>query len=824
MGKIELLAPAGNFEALAAAVESGADAVYLGGNKFNARAFADNFDGDTLVKAVSYAHIRGARVFVTINILLSDRELAEAMEYIGFLYNIGVDAIIIQDVALLKLASEAFPGLELHCSTQMTVHNSEGARYYAGMGAKRIVLARELSLAEVKGIIENTGVETEVFIHGALCVSYSGQCLMSSLIGGRSGNRGRCAQPCRRKYSLYDFDTDRVMEENRNRHLLSTRDLNTYRRLEELVASGVASLKIEGRMKKPEYVAIVVKHYRDELDRIMGKGNHSEPEAEYELKSAFNREFTEGYLFGKRNKDIVSIERPDNRGIPLGRIIGQKGDIASLKVEAGYLNDGDGIEIISAKGRSTGTIISGIRVAGQNVKTARKGETAEIFIRDRVEAGSLVNKTLDCLLDRKAREEYSPENKKKIEVFYFVSAAAGEYPSITVRDNDGNKVSYTDQDKAEEAVKAPTLPEKVIEQLSKTGDTPYIMEAEEVSIAENCFIPARQLNRMRREVLELLSKKRSMPFARPVINVNAASYLKAVLPIGKPAVSKKIEYAAGVRNREGAVSAYESGADTVYLLSEVYQGDIAADAAELGLYSKAKGKSLFYVLPNIVRDRDFDKLNKRLEAITESIGTDIFGLVISASGQLELARRLRIKRLRMNYTMGLFNSVAAGHYVMEGAEAIGLSPELTLLQIRDIAPKLMVPVEAVVYGYLPVMTTEYCPVSTGADGCDQMGGCKNRNYGIIDEKRKVFRIVRLDSCRTQILNADVLFLAEELSDIISSGVSILRGDFYFESPEEIGRIIKLYRNHSIMDRDDSVLAEKIKGKGFTKGHFYRGVD
>jgi putative protease len=230
------------------------------------------------------------------------------------------------------------------------------------------------------------------------------------------------------------------------------------------------------------------------------------------------------------------------------------------------------------------------------------------------------------------------------------------------------------------------------------------------------------------------------------------------------------------------------------------------------------------VLPNIVLDREFNKLNKRLEAITENIGTDIFGLVISASGQLELARRLGIKRLRMNYTMGLFNSVAAGHYAGEGAEAIGLSPELTLSQIRDIAGKLNVPAEAVVYGYLPVMTTEYCPVSMGAYGCDQMGGCKNHNYGIIDEKRKVFRIIRLDSCRTQILNADVLFLAEELSDITGSGVSILRGDFYFESPDEIGRIIKLYRNHNNMDKDDSAIAEKIKGKGFTKGHFYRGVD
>jgi putative protease len=314
MNKIELLAPAGNFEALAAAVESGADAVYLGGNKFSARAYADNFDGETLVKAVSYSHIRGVKVFVTINILLSDRELVEALDYVSYLYHIGVDAIIVQDLALLKLVASAFPQMEVHCSTQMTVHNSEGVKYYSALGAKRIVLARELSLVEVKHIVQSTGVECEIFIHGALCVSYSGQCLMSSLIGGRSGNRGRCAQPCRKKYSFYNFKTGKVESGNQNKHLMSTRDLNTYNRLEELVESGVTSLKIEGRMKRAEYVAIVVKHYRAALDSILEKGEGKSREAEYELKSAFNREFTEGYLFNKRKRDVVSIERPDNRG------------------------------------------------------------------------------------------------------------------------------------------------------------------------------------------------------------------------------------------------------------------------------------------------------------------------------------------------------------------------------------------------------------------------------------------------------------------------------------------------------------------------------
>lgn len=823
MNKIELLAPAGNFEALAAAVESGADAVYLGGNKFNARAYADNFDAETLVKAVSYAHIRGVKVLVTINILLSDRELVEALDYIGFLYHIGVDAIIVQDLALLKLAASVFPDMEVHCSTQMTVHNAAGARYYSELGAKRIVLARELSLDEVRGIVQSSGVDTEIFIHGALCVSYSGQCLMSSLIGGRSGNRGRCAQPCRRKYSFYNFRTGKVEVENQNKHLLSTRDLNTYNRLEELAEIGVASLKIEGRMKKPEYVAIVVKHYRTALDSIFKKSEDKTKEADYELKSAFNREFTEGYLFNKRNREIVSIERPDNRGVRLGKVLGQKGDIASIIIQDGFLNDGDGIEIIPQNGRSTGTIISGIRVKGINVKSAKKGDTVEIFIRDRVEAGSQVNKTFDSVLNRKAREEYSPENTRKITVECKLIIKAGQKPLIVVRDSDGNSASYTDEERIELAVKAATTAERVMEQLGKTGDTPYLIEVTDAVIEENCYIPARQINRMRREVLELLSQKRSGKYDRPILQFNTDAVVKNLVSVRKAAKVPSVEYIAGVRNRAAAISALNSGADTIYLLSDAYEGDITADAIELSDICKSSGKSLFFVLPNIVRDREIKQIRSRLETIIKKTELPNFGLVVSGSGQLELAKLLCVDRIRFNYSFNIFNSVSAAHLYREGAETIGLSPELTLPQIRIISSNCPVPLEAVVYGYMPVMTTEYCPVSLQNDGCSDAGGCINSNYGIIDEKGKIFRIVKLGSCRTQLLNSNVLLLAEELEDFIGSGITKLRADFYFESPEEISGIIKMYRNKR-MDESDRLLLERIKGRGFTKGHFYRGVD
>jgi putative protease len=730
----------------------------------------------------------------------------------------------VQDIALLKLAARLFPDMEVHCSTQMVVHNAEGVRYYTELGAERVVLARELSLEEIKHIVSSTGADIEVFVHGALCVSYSGQCLMSSLIGGRSGNRGRCAQPCRKKYSYYNFSTGKAEPEHQGKHLMSTRDLNTYNRLEELAAAGVTSLKIEGRMKKPEYVAVVVKHYREALDRIMRKDNSRSMEAEYELKSAFNREFTEGYIFNKRNKDIVSIERPDNRGVKLGRVVRSKGDMTLINIEEGTLNDGDGIEIESPDGRNAGTIISGIRVKGENVKSAVKGDTAEIFLREKVAAGSRVNKTFDSVLARKAREEYSPQNRRKIPVECRLILKVGEYPVIIVKDKDGNTVSYTDTERVEQAQKSAATLEKVSEQLGKTGDTPYMIKVTEAEMGEGCFLPASQLNRLRREVLQLLTKKREASGKRPAVEFNPSQAISGLMGDSGKGVKAPIELIAGVRNKEAAKSALASGADTIYLLSDAYEGDIEADSLQLAESCKSLGRSLFHVLPNIIRERELAVIQGRLERIISQTGTKSIGLVISGPGQLGLVKALGIEKLRTNYTLNIFNSAAAEHYAGEGAEAVGLSPELNLPQIRAISSRSSVPLEAVVYGYMPVMTTEYCPVSMLKNSCGNERGCNSSNYGIIDEKGKIFRVVSLGGCRTQLLNSNILLLAEELGAIAESGVSKLRADFYFEAPEEVSRIIKLYKSFGNFDKKDMLLIEQLKDKGFTKGHFYRGVE
>ncbi len=295
MKKVELLAPAGDYEALMSAVNAGCDAVYLGGKNFGARAYATNFDHDDLKAALEFCHLRDVKVYVTVNTLVANEEFEKLVNYLDFLYSIGVDAVIVQDMGVLKFLRENYPGLKVHASTQMTVHNLEGVQELAEKGVSRVILSRELTLKEIKDIVQNSNIEVEVFVHGALCVSYSGQCFMSSILGGRSGNRGRCAQPCRLKYSLVDKE-GKVLE--KDLHLLSMTDLCTIENIPNLIEAGVTSFKIEGRMKNAEYVASVVKAYREAIDCFYEGKAFDSGKAIEEMSRIFNRGFSSGYLFG----------------------------------------------------------------------------------------------------------------------------------------------------------------------------------------------------------------------------------------------------------------------------------------------------------------------------------------------------------------------------------------------------------------------------------------------------------------------------------------------------------------------------------------------
>ncbi|MDF2891025.1 MAG: family peptidase [Clostridia bacterium] len=824
MNKIELLAPAGSIEALEAAVESGADAVYIGGNKFNARAFADNLNEDMLKEAVAYAHIRGVKIYVTVNILILQKELEEVLEYIKYLYTLHVDAVIVQDIGLVMMIQKLLPDFEVHCSTQMAVHNTDGANLFYELGIKRVVLARELSLQEVNKIADNTGIDAEIFVHGALCVCYSGQCYMSSLIGGRSGNRGKCAQPCRKKYRLHDISKGKEVQTNRGAYLISTRDLNTYDSLYEIAASKAASLKIEGRMKRPEYVAIITHHYRAALDCIQqDKDNCISEEAAYELRIAFNREFTQGYLFHNRNQEIVSIDRPDNRGLFIGKVLNQKGNMVELLLEENFINDGDSIEIIAENGKSTGCTISGIKKDNNTVKSAKPGDKIRIFVTDRVVPGSRVNKTMDYKLFQKAREEYANKNKKKIAIKGIFTGKINEAPILEIKDRNGNDIKVIGEEQIQKAEKAAVSEEKIIEQLNKTKDTPYVFENIEIHIEPNCFLSVKAVNNLRREAIEQLSKKRIRLPQRSMEDIDIKKFIHSYSSSLPNSNVAKQELIAGVTNLHAGLSAMSGGANTIYILGDYRFKEGLKLIDEINKHGSASGCSLYYVLPQITRDEDIKELESMLHQAFER--NESLGLVLSNIGHVKIAERLQTKKVRGNFTLNALNSAAMQFFIERGFGSLCVSPELNLSQIKELSKATPMQLEAVVYGYLPAMITEYCPSSAASD-CDACGSSCNKNHGIMDDRNKLFRLISLGNCKTTILNSDVLCVYDNLANVMESGISKLRMDFYNEEEKDILEIVKAYKDKMMnpWNNKENMAIEEIKNKGFTKGHYFRGIE
>ncbi len=503
----ELLAPVGGTEALAAAVQNGADAVYLGGRMFSARQYAENFDRYELQKAIDYSHIRGVKVYVTVNTLLTDPELPAAGEYLKFLYESGADAVIIQDLGLARAARQLVPGLALHASTQMTVHNSAGVELLLNQGFSRVVLARELSLREIAEIKRRTGAEIEVFVHGALCISYSGQCLMSSMIGGRSGNRGRCAQPCRMEYSLVDAAGRNLAEPGVvGSHLLSPKDLNMISHIPQLAEAGISALKIEGRMKRPEYVATVTRIYREALDRYReAPQNYTVNEKEIkDLTQIFNRGFTTGYFFGRPGRDMMSYKRPNNRGLYLGRVAAadRAGGTAEILLEES-LCTGDGIEFWVTEGGRRGVVVNHMVVNGQETDSASAGDRVLVPSEGRVKPGDRVFKTHDAGLISLAEKSYkSAREIKKIPLRFKVEAGIGEHFTVTVTEPAGCSFSAQSGTRGQAALKKPLTPDSLEKQLNRLGNTPYSLGSLEADIDSGVMVPLSEINETRRRAVE----------------------------------------------------------------------------------------------------------------------------------------------------------------------------------------------------------------------------------------------------------------------------------------------------------------------------------
>ena len=500
MKKPELLAPVGNMECLMAAIEAGCDAVYLSGKLYGARNFAGNFSNEELVEAINLCHLYGVKVYVTINTLIYEAEVDNFIKYVDFLYTNNVDAVIIQDIGMFDLIRKLYPNLELHISTQMHVHNLEGAQLMEELGADRVVLARETPFELVKKIKENTNIELEIFVHGALCISYSGQCLMSSLIGGRSGNRGTCAQCCRQPYDLYEND-NKINKEN---YLLSTRDLNSLENLGKLIEIGVDSLKIEGRMKRPEYVYLIISTYRKAIDNYLKYKDVRITDNDIkEIKKIFNRKFTKGFLFNTKNDEFINSYRPNHQGIEIGKVISVKNNNVTIKL-TDDLSVQDGIRFIGSS--DSGLTVQTLFKNNQKVKEAFKNDIISLYTKDIPALGDIVVKTTDInQLNRINNLINSKLRKVKIDLVF--SAHVGSNISITIKDG-LYTINSTSEYIVDKSINNPTKRDDIIKQLSKLGDTVYELDNINIDIDDNIFIPVKVLNDLRRDVIDKLSDKR----------------------------------------------------------------------------------------------------------------------------------------------------------------------------------------------------------------------------------------------------------------------------------------------------------------------------
>lgn len=499
MKKPELLAPVGNMECLYAAISAGCDAVYLAGHLFGARNYALNFSDEELIEAIKYAHIYGVKVYITVNTLIYEEEVDTFINYVDFLYQNNVDALIIQDLGMLDLVRKTYPDLELHASTQMHIHNKEGVLLAKSLGVKRVVLARETPIDKIKHIKENVDMQLEVFIHGALCISYSGECLMSSLIGGRSGNRGTCAQCCRMKYDL--ITNDKKLDSG---YLLSTKDLNTINDIGSLIDIGVDSLKIEGRMKRAEYVYLIVSLYRKAIDNYMlCKKTNIKEEDINELRKIFNRGFTRGFIFNEDNNNFINSYRPNHMGIEIGKVISSDNDIVKIKLYDD-LYQNDGIRIIDSK--DIGFNINKMYIDKKLVNMAKKGSIVSIEVKDKINKGAKVVKTTDYNQLEMIREKI--KTVKKIPITGVIDCIHDKCITLTLSD-DINTVIYNSEIIPDIAIKNSLKKEQVEKQISKMGDTPYELISLKINMDDNLFVRISDLNFIRREACKILNDKRT---------------------------------------------------------------------------------------------------------------------------------------------------------------------------------------------------------------------------------------------------------------------------------------------------------------------------
>jgi U32 family peptidase len=865
----ELLSPAGSVESLKAAINAGADAVYLAGKQFGARHYAANFDDANLKKAVHYAHLRGVKVYVTVNTLIKDHELPDLAKYLLFLYETGVDAILVQDIGVAHIAKELVPDLKLHASTQMTIHNVEGVKWASKFGFKRVVLAREMKLAEIKEIsknIKSEQIELEIFAHGALCYSYSGQCLLSSFIGGRSGNRGMCAQPCRKPYDLilgekdeYGRPINTANMKIKEKYLLSTRDLAIYEYLDRISRSSVSSLKIEGRMRSPEYVAIVVSTYRKALDSIK-KGRWKPREnAINDLKLAFNRDFTGGYLLEKDESSVMSRDRPGNRGVYIGSVIDYKtkNKEAVIEIKNHIIPEkGDGIVFINPDPNKD-TYGMAIHESPDVYKNKIK-----FNVQRPLKPGTLVYITRRrSLLDKAQKIINGDQNSLKHQIKVNLEILVENNGSILLKSrfNGPNGTSIElgliPDFKMQTAIKKP-ITEKIIEnQFRKTGGTPFDIENIDIQYPGGFFAPISELNKLRRELFEKIEEKltsASCPDKNKVKEARGrlSELLRQLdtkannIKIDKKSVSLAV-YADNLDVIKGAVN---GECDRVYFDPFTRNTPVNCkpnpnnNKITLNFINEAvslcrdTNTELVLKLPKITSSQYLASLNSLL---TEFFKEGINGIMTDSIGAAESLLNFNPK-INLFASAGLniwnYKSVKELQNVFKG---FTVSPELSKDEIRMLALNIQTQeidanLELLVQGNLESIVSKDCMPHIAGDKVFKNKNLQKDFLGIEDIKNRLFPI-RLDNeCGTHILNSVELCLIDYMPQISKIGIDTVIIDARGRTEKYSHDMSSIYKkaieigikNGQKSKRDLNALknkAKKISLGGITTGNFIRGV-
>jgi putative protease len=727
----ELLAPAGSLENVFAAIEAGADAVYLGGKSFNARKFAHNLDEEEMAAAVRRAHLLGVKIYVTVNILLADTELKEAERYLKTLDALQIDGIIVQDLAVAAIAHRVVPQLPLHGSTQMTVADLDGVRFLESLGFTQAVLARELSLTEIRDICAHTSMHIEVFIHGASCMSYSGQCLMSSFIGGRSGNRGACAQPCRLPYTLREGAAAVTPADT---YVLSLKDLNSIPYIDDLLDAGVASFKIEGRMKGSAYVRAVTQAYRIVMDahrRPQQDRAAAAERAKTLLADCFNRTYQHDFLAASLSKKTLTVHNP---------------------------------------------------------------------------AG------------RQTLQEEDVKKHRTIPLYFHGDVAEQGCFRLTAWDEDGHVAEAVSTYEPPVAAHRPATAAYLRQQLDRLG--PTVFSLAEVTIwDETRMVPASVINTLRRQVVLTMEEAVLAAYERPA--ASPAAVIAA--PVIAAPASKTMRLTVRCDTPEGMEAAGQSGADRIIFGGESYHHRPfgAKQWQQAARIARQYGMELWAGTPRILKEADRSQVERELETALRYGATGIYA---AAMGIFTLCQDFGVTvPVYADWSLNIFNAVAAAAYVRCGCSGLTVSPEATLHQIKAICRHLSCPIEVLAEGRVEMMVTESCAISSFAgkgkkEGCP--GRCLDKSFALQDRKDMLFPVVTDQYCRNHILNCHDLDMAPYYSDLARSGIAALRIEGRGCTPAWIAAQVQRYRR--LADGTELMVLGK-ENQHVTRGHFFHGI-